>query len=179
MSEHWTSDGAFTGDLAFGPTATSSDRWSLFKEIAILGGSAWLAAALISGWSAARSTKDPKAGMWALEIPLPVVGPIKIGADWLTIGAGLIIGILFGDYVGPFWQTVAIGAALGGGVSVLGVHHGAVIGSGLASGDFGVKGLIDGAVSSVRGMIGVGGSKDRVANLPAEAQSVLAEYEGT
>ena len=76
----------------------------------------------------------------------------------------------------PFTQTAMIGMGLGA-FTLTSIRYGAVVGTAMASGEWKVKGLIDNAIGSVRGLIGVGAHRDRTANLSSEAQSVLAEYE--
>lgn len=152
--------------------ATGSNKMEMLKEVGILAGFGWGAAFLLSAWSAARTTEDPKKGMPYIDL-----GIFKVGADWIVAGIGILGGILLGDYVSPFTQTAMIGAGLGA-FALTGMHWGAVVGSATASGEWKVKGMIDSAVSSVRGLIGVGGMKDRTANLSSEAQDVLAQYEG-
>jgi hypothetical protein len=176
--EHWTSDGGFTSDLSVDAadyelvSRSGSDKWALLKEIGVLGGSAWLAGFLLSAWSASRTVEDPKKGMPQLDI-----GITNVGIDWIFAGLGILGGLFLGDYVSPFTQTAMIGAGIGA-LTVTSIRYGAVVGTAMASGEWKVKGLIDNAVSSVRGLIGIGAHQDRTANLSSEAQSVLAEYEG-
>jgi len=176
MGEHWTSDGGFTSDLSIDGAeyrlSTTTDKWALFKEIGVLGASAWAAGFLLSSWSAMRTVEDPKKGM--PQVPL---GFTNVGVDWIFAGMGILGGLLLGDYVSPFTQTAMIGAGIGA-LTVTSIRYGAVVGTAMASGEWKVKGLIDSAIGSVRGLIGVGAHQDRTANLSSDAQKVLAEYEG-
>lgn len=176
MGEHWADAGGFYTPSSSRDSAafTGSDKWALAKEIGILAGSAAGAGFVLSAISAYRTTKSGgSAGMPSLD-----VGVAEPGLDWIV--ATFLLGAIFlGDWMGPTWQTISVGAGLGA-AGVIGVHWGAVVGHELASGDTKLSGLVGAAVDGVKGFFSVGAHShhDRAAHLSPEAKKVLAEYEG-
>lgn len=176
MAQHWTDEGGLIevsdshSDMA---AFSGTDKWATAKEVGILAGSAWGAAFLLSAISSYRTTRDVGKGMPSLDL-----GVAEPGLDWIVAGLGIFGGIFLGDWMGPTWQTISIGAGLGA-FAVTGVHYGAVVGHEAAK-TSGVGAFLDNAMSSVKGLFSVGAHShhDRAANLSPEAAEVLAEYEG-
>lgn len=174
-----------------GITSWQPGGWDVALEVLTIGGAAWASSWILSAIAAYRHKKNGGNGMPTFDL-----GIFDVGLDWIVGILGIGAGLFLGKWMGPFWQTVSIGAGLGGFV-MTGVEYGAVNGMYAATSGVSVAGLVSGMGdivsgigAKVSGAISVGGHAisatvgalvgdrtDRTKNLSKEAQDALREYE--